>query len=50
MAAMEVVMTIGAMAPIALILWIAIAGQNGQGGIIRTIHSHIANIVGSPLF
>jgi len=50
MAALEVVMTIGAIAPVALVIWIAIAGYDGKGGIVRFVHSHIGNVVGSPLF
>ena len=44
MAALEVVMIIGAMLPVALVLLVAVREA------LMMIHALIANLVGSPLF
>jgi hypothetical protein len=44
MAALEVVMIIGAMLPVAIVLLVAVREA------LKMIHSLIANLVGSPLF
>lgn len=44
MAALEVVMIIGAMLPVVIVLLVAVR----EG--LKMIHSLIANLVGSPLF